>query len=81
MVVVVVGGVPVTTIPRLSTDRNQSFADALSGSERFQMCHSVGTNETERPSSNAGSEETISQCFAAAPVAASAAGWKIAGNC
>lgn len=40
-------------IPRLSTDRNQSFADTLPGSERFQMCHSVGTNESERPSSNA----------------------------
>lgn len=70
------GGVLVTTIPRLSADRHQSFAE-VNISKRatpwIQMSQCVWVQTRKR-----GDNLPV---FAATPVEASAAGWKIAGNC
>lgn len=66
----------VTTIPRLSTERNQSFAEVIiskRATPRIQMSQCVWVQTRKRGDSL--------PVFAAMPVEASAAGWKIAGNC
>lgn len=50
------------------------------GRQHFQMCHSVDTNELVPLSWRRKCGDNL-PVFAAAPVEASAAGWKITGNC
>ena len=55
----------------------------LLGSEHFQMCHSVDVNELAHLTRNAKMRNRGDNLslFTAAPVKASAPGWKITGNC